>query len=241
MTLMRHMLPAALPAGLFTSQASAATYDLDFAGDICTATPSAGRIACTNTNNGLIDQTYGDVEGVVDVIYNRVASSAVSDGEDRGRLLHWTFVSTASSFGGLPNAAYGVSGDALSIFFKPLNGKSVTLNNFYLGIFGGDRGLNLTISDGLGAALFSEEIERGLSGLRDYSTPGGWSSTNGIRISYFGGPFWPGANFVGISNINFSVTDVATPSDAQIPLPAAGWLMVAGLGALATLRRRRKA
>ncbi len=35
-----------------------------------------------------------------------------------------------------------------------------------------------------------------------------------------------------------AITDV-TPSTAVIPLPAAGWLLLGGLGALGLMRRRR--
>ncbi|MDB5661592.1 MAG: sorting protein [Cypionkella sp.] len=38
---------------------------------------------------------------------------------------------------------------------------------------------------------------------------------------------------------NVRVDDIGTP--AAVPLPAAGWLMIAGLGGLAALRRKRKA
>ena len=41
----------------------------------------------------------------------------------------------------------------------------------------------------------------------------------------------------GLSHISFYDTGTTAP----IPLPAAGWLMVAGLGGLAALRRRKTA
>lgn len=58
-------------------------------------------------------------------------------------------------------------------------------------------------------------------------TSGSWNVTD---------LFNPGENNPDLSNIRLFGTAVLAP----IPLPAAGWLMLAGLGGLAAMRRRKK-
>ncbi|WP_245298721.1 VPLPA-CTERM sorting domain-containing protein [Pseudotabrizicola sediminis] len=54
--------------------------------------------------------------------------------------------------------------------------------------------------------------------------------------------FTDSENNAGLSNISlFSAKGDAPPPPPTIPLPAAGWLMIAGLGGLAALRRRKRA
>lgn len=47
-------------------------------------------------------------------------------------------------------------------------------------------------------------------------------------------------NVNGFTSLAFQGVE-RPPISANVPLPAAGWLMLAGLGGLAALRRRRRA
>ncbi len=84
------------------------------------------------------------------------------------------------------------------------------------------------------------------------------TGSNGTSLNYAVGdfakntyhPLFFGDAFADVSSILFStggrgnvrIDDLsATPSPAPIPPPAAAWLLVGGLGALAALRRRRPA
>ena len=82
----------------------------------------------------------------------------------------------------------------------------------------------LVVKGGNGFTSYLLDLTKGLTG--QWSTFALWVG-NGQN----------GPNDPGISH----VTLYTTPMPAPVPVPAAGVLMVAGLGALAALRRRRKA
>ncbi|MFN6977666.1 MAG: VPLPA-CTERM sorting domain-containing protein [Gemmobacter sp.] len=229
------ILPAALAAGLLASPALAVPYSLTFDGDICSS--GNGPLGpCTDASG--IDQSYGDVPGVVDVLYgNRNDPSVIGDNV-LGQLAFW-----GPDYGDLTNVAYGVQSNAVAIILRPLNGLLMTLISFDLAGFLSDYESQVTIEDGNGNVLTSTgAITVPGVGRQTFSNPGNWSSLDEIRIIW--GP--DGYN-VGIDNINFTVTAALPPIDPNdpttpaIPLPAAGWMMIAGIGALAALRRRRKA
>ena len=50
-----------------------------------------------------------------------------------------------------------------------------------------------------------------------------------------------GGNAPGLSNIQLFATGGLVPDMPPVPLPAAGWMLVAGIGGLAAMRRRRRA
>lgn len=202
----------ALAAALSVSAAQANV--LTFGGNICN-----GGGACSNY--ALIDATYGDVAGQLDVVYDR---NIAAGGETR---LSWWDV-----YSGSPAVAWGDSGATVEIFLQPLAGYQVTLNSLFMGSYlNANRGSQLTILSGAGATLFSSgALNVGAAGLT--FTPN-LTSVDGLRIQ-----FGPDGFDVGLDNIDFSISRVV----AGVPEPASWAMMIAGVAATgAMLRRRRKA
>lgn len=210
---------AVLALALSSPAAMATTFTLDFSGNICGA---SGTSACGNGST--IGQNYGDVAGELDVIYD-----ADRDTAGTSNVFHW-----GGGYETLSNVAYGTNGrGGLSILFQPLTGFQVTLTGFDIAPYANrERNTLVQIIDTQTNALLVDETFAPLPTGEVTSFSGIWNSASGIQIN-----LGPDAWDVGISNITGSVTRFEPPS--AIPLPAAGWLMLAGLGGLAALRRRK--
>jgi hypothetical protein len=209
-------LGAALMALSAACAALPASADLlTFDGNICNGGQACGDAA-------LIDTSYGDVEGVVDVQYRNLIGNPSSDG-----LRFWR-----DDYNDLVNVAWTDGGDSNSraeIFIKPLNGQAVSLHSFDLGAWlDGQINSQFTILDGALNVLFeSGPLTIGIQpeNLHNQFNFTDLTSNDGIRIQW-----GPSAFNVGIDNIHFTV--------APVPLPAPAWLLSGGLLTLAARRRR---
>ena len=168
---------------------------LDFNGNICAGTCS---------NNDLIDQSYGDIAGQVDVQYTSLTSADTS-------LKFWN-----TGFSDLTNVAWtqpSGGNSVAEIAFLPTGGNPVRLNSFDLGAYptGASLASTFTILDGLGAPL---TLPTPVTIGAVHSTfPIGITSANGIRLQW-----GPQAYNVGIDNVDYSV----------VPIPPAMLLFASG-------------
>ena len=212
---------SALLAALTLSSAAAhaaTTTTLDF-------DPNDACDPNTCANNLLISQDYGD-SAEVDVIYD---SSLGLDG--LSPLAYYS-----SGYSDLDGVAWGTSGSSVAteIFLSPIvTGVGVRLLGFDMGAFTSEISFPLAVLEGDGTALFEDAtttVQSSTASSFAPTTPGAWESATGIRIQ------WGPTVNVAIDNIEFETYDLS--STPVIPLPAAGWLLLAGLGGLALLRRR---
>ena len=179
---------------------------LDFDGNICN-----GGSPCTALSP--IDQTYGDISGKLDVIYDASISTTTPD-----NLFFW-----ATGFSDLTNVAYGNDGATAEVFLNPSSGFQVTLNSFDLGAYNGNRVTQWTILDGLGTELASSGPIT-VSGTTATTVSPGLTSPTGFQIQW-----GPDAYNVAIDNIDFTV----------VPLPAALPLFLSALAGFGLMARRR--
>ena len=203
----------ALSGTVFTAVAEGAV--LDFSGNVCATATGA----CTNSAS--IAQTYGDVTGQLDIIYDYNIDDLTPAGAMAAGLKYYT------RYGDLVDVAFGGANDAAGtaeIFFQPVDGYSVSVTGFALDPFLNREWLSqYSIRDGLGNLLFSSgQIRVGPSHLDVVNS---WTSSTGIRIQW-----GPSAFNVAIDNVNYAVSPV--------PLPATGWLLLTAVGA-GTMRWRR--
>ena len=215
-------LAACFVAGLVISAAAlpAAAATLTFDGNICN-----GGNACvpTNPNTAFIDQTYGDISGQLDVIYDGSTNTS--------GLQSFKFWNTGYS--GLTNIAYGASGPTAEIFLKPEAGFQVTLVGFDLGAWNKNRSSEVTVLAGAGNSLFSTGPITVSSSSPFHFSPG-LTSADGFRIQFGSDTF-----NVAIDNIEFRVD--ALPAITAVPVPAALPLLLSGLVGLGLISRRRAA
>ena len=201
----------ALGSALMAAPASANV--LDFSGNICSG-------PCVVSS--FIDDTYGDIAGVVDVSYrNLLGNTSLTN------LRYWS-----TDYNDLVDVAWTDGGDAGSraeIYIQPLNGEAVTLNSFDLGAWvNTTRTSTYTILDGAMNILFeSGSIAVGSPPNHSHYDFTGLTSLDGIRIQW-----GPSAFNVGIDNINYTLA--GTP----VPLPPTAALLGGCLLALAGRRRR---
>lgn len=196
-------------AASLAGMASAAS--LTFDGPICNG-------ICTN--DGLIDQSYGDIAGQLDVIYDGNRNTTAAE-----NLRFWT-----TGYESLVNVAFGEqSAGGLSILLQPLSGYKVTLTGFDIAPYANRvRNTLVQIIDTATGTFLKDDAYTPLSttGITQYS--GSWMSASGLQIN-----LGPDAWDVAIDNVNFSVAQVSA-----VPLPAAGWLLGGALAGFAALRRR---
>lgn len=207
---------ALLLAGV--QSAAAATYTLDFDGSICN-----GGNVCGDGNR--IDQSYGDVAGMVDVTTTSDRNNASAMG-----VYFW-----ATGYESLVNVAYGdLSAGGIGITFAAAPGKEVTIDGFDIAPYlDRQRNSRVQVIDGAtNTSLFdSGSFTVSTAGVTNYANPGNWTSS---VISILLGPdAWD----VAIDNISYTVSDRNGVN--PIPLPAAAWLLLGGLGALGVAARRR--
>ena len=216
----RHVLSVALSAlGMGFGVAQAATYTLDFSGNICGA---SGDQACGN--NSIIGPSYGSLDGTLDVSYKSIVASTNQVALDA--LYYWE--ASYSDLTGVAWAGNSAGSHYVEITFAPLAGQNVTLLGFDFGDYANrNTGSSVAILD----ASTREVLWNG--GGFD---PGPTASSFSLNVSSANGLIlqW-GADVynVGIDNIRYSVT--AVPEPESLALAAAG-LLVAGLAA----RRQRR-
>ncbi len=128
------------------------------------------------------------------------------------------------------SAAY--CGGACALELTVTAGNTVTLKDFSLGGWlNSDRNITWSVVDLFDASIIASAVSPLVSGVTGLLNPINASSTAGFHI-FFGPDGFNG----GITSVNYSFNN-PTP----IPLPAAGLLLLAGLGGLAALRRRKQA
>lgn len=163
---MRGSILTAVVASALAASASAATRD--FEGDICGG-------PCGNGSR--IDADYGSIPGQLGVSYNRGGSSCLVD----PTLSYWQF-----DYSELVDVAWGGDSDAVGraeIFLDPAYGYEVTVSQFQLGAWPNtDCTTQVSVLDGLGAALFASAADIKISGLASSTFSGPWTSADGIRI-----------------------------------------------------------
>ena len=220
--MVKSRLLCAVASLLALSCASASGAQLTFDGAICNGGGACG-------NGSAIDQTYGDVLGQLDVVYDRQLGDATAPGTAGARLSFWFL-----NYSNLTNVAWGGQTDAVGtaeIFLQPLSGFQVTLLGLDLGAWPNtDRDSQLTILSGAGDLLFSSGPIT-VDGITASSFPFDLTRSDGIRIQW-----GPSAFNAGIDNIEFNVT---WPGGTA-PEPPASALMLACFGLLCLFARRRQ-
>jgi hypothetical protein len=211
---------AALLASAGTAQSNPVILDFD------------PNIACgsgvTCANHTRIDNTYGDVAGIIDIIYDRDILTTSSD----DRLSHWN-----ANYSDLTDVAWGAANDSsgrAEIFISPLAGHYVTLHGFDLGSYPNTtRNSSISILSGTNAVLANLPL-LSVDGQTHYSYDTAHTSNTGIRIQW-----GPSAYNVGIDNIEFSWSRTP-PGPAPIPVPASLPLIATALVGLGLIARRRR-
>jgi hypothetical protein len=210
---MRLIIATAM-AGLLSTAASAAT--LDFSGDIC-----IGGTACANGD--AIDQSYGDMLGV-DLMYDGDASTtAIED------VFVW-----GTGYEDFSDAIYTDLGTEMSLSLLAETGYEVTLTSLAIAPY--LNRINDTQVRILDLATSTNIVNRMFAPLStDGSTTITANATSSVGFSIF---FGPDAYDVGIGSLSYDAQLVGQP--AAVPLPAAGWMLVAGMGGLFAAKRKRR-
>lgn len=148
------------------------------------------------------------------------------------------------SFDGSPVIARFEFGDDVSSF---------SIESFYDGVTADDFAFSMVedLDDGMGGTTFGYSFtyspDDGDPLITAFAAKGGpsfnlYERHDGEAIMdsvTFLTPLNPGGNRAGLSNVTFFDTEL-TPTPSPIPLPAAGWMLLAGIGGLAAMRRQRK-
>jgi len=168
---------------------------------ICSSESGGGGSFAACTNYTRINQAYGDVANVLDVIYSTPRIDNASTDTPR-----WWDSSYSDLYGVL--FAYNGDGDSLlRIELKPLNGQGVKLSSLDLGAYPATtRNSTLKVFDLTGSTEpFSFSGEVGTGGVRtSFACPNVFSA-NGIRNLY------DSARNNGIDNITYEVAAIQEP------------------------------
>ncbi|GGE25893.1 VPLPA-CTERM protein sorting domain-containing protein [Gemmobacter megaterium] len=152
-------------------------------------------------------------------------------GESGRRLIHWN-----GSYSGR-DAAYCASGTNCALDLTVAAGHSVTLDSFWLGGWpDSNRNVTWSVMDLADSSIVASAVSALVSGATGLANAIGATSDTGFRIL-----FGPDGYNAGINDITYSYARTGGPGPAPIPLPAAGWMLIAGLGGLVALRRRKTA
>jgi len=213
------LLPALVAVASAVSLAAHAA-TLDFSGNICGA---AGNAGCGNGSQ--IGQNYGDVAGQLDISHRSAVSSTGVTYE--AFLKHWS-----TEYSNLTSVAWG-GANASQYFseftFTPLAGMQVTLVGFDFGDYQDrDFGSSVAIYDTSNNVLWN-------GGSFDPGVTATHFAPNITRATPLVLRWGPDGYDVGIDNIAFTVSAVAA-----IPEPSTYALMLAGLGFVGFVARRRR-
>jgi len=208
----------ALVASTLLFQSAPATANvLDFNGSICN-----GGAACSNY--ALIDASYGDVAGKLDVQYNPNTANAFTVA---GTLSWWV-----DSYSTLKSVAFGDVGATVGLFLKPQTGYQVTLNGFDFGVYPNfTHQSQVTIKDGTSNTNLLSTGFQNFPGNAPTSFTGSWTSAGGIYIL-----FGPDGYNGGIDNVDFTVSAIT----AAVPELSTWAMMILGFAGVGFMAYRRK-
>lgn len=184
---------------------------------------NAAIIDFTGLPDGTIDQSHGDIAGVLDVVYDYSYDGGTT--YTQGGLI-WA----SGYFGGLSNTnALIAPADGASIMRITLNALGGTSFSsfgaavaYWTGIDAYDLSLTLR-PDGETPVVLDNTTIPSLTGATSYGT--GWTTATLLL-----GPDWN----VGYQSVTYQL-------DGTVPLPAGGVLLVSALAGIAALRRRKAA
>lgn len=214
-----------LLTALLLGAGSAHAVTLDFGNGpdtpvICSSNAQGTGALAACTNGGYINQAYGDIAGAVDVGFAQPLQA--------GNSLRWW----SAGYNDLWGVPWADGTDILSqahVDLRALNGRTVTLSQFDFGAYPSvPRNASITVYDlGTNQSLFHYEGNIGNGSAHTTFGNLSLSSTAGLRIE------WRDTAYnVGIDNIVFEVSAVPEPSGYA--------LLLAGLGVVGMLARRRE-
>lgn len=196
----------------------------DFHGDFVASSPEANEI-------------YGvGPEGFTP----NVAVSYFDDGTGVSNLDWWT-----TGFGDHVNVLFN-DDDGDAFFGMRLTadpGWQVSLESFELSSFLQNLSTDVQVSNPSGVIFDSGEFLASQSdGHYDFAPANSWVG-QWIEINVDTSRLGSVSDDIGLDNVTFSqfLTPRPRPPSGDVPLPAAAWLLLGGLGALAGLKARRKA
>ncbi len=211
-----HRLVLAATLAAFAAPVSAATYVLDF------------------TGLGVVPDTYGD-SSEADLSYRAIDATQFGNVATTNTLQYWT-----TGYGDLPGALWGTPNPSHGeIRIEATNASdTVTIASFLAGGWVADEALEWYVYD-----LSFNQLSSGTGTAPDLTSvlvSPNTSATGGL-IFQWGGDAWD----VGINEFTFSVGDpnptIRVTVDAPaVPLPAAGWALLTGLGGFAAMRRQAR-
>ena len=216
---LRRMLVALVAASAFLAPTASAAL-LDFSGNICA---TAGGVC---GNGSAIDQSYGDIAGVLDVTWDGDRSAAGLQ-----PVMHW-----GTGYESLSHVAYGANGGGgLSILFQALPGFEVSVSAFDIAPYANRVRDSLVRVEADGLELLDTGVfSVPVGSVTSFSFAETWASSFLIELG-------PDAWDIGISNIAFETRATQTPIDPDptnpVPLPGTGTLLIGAMLAWFGVRR----